>query len=88
MQFSGGTGRAARRIRNQKLRSFWEELAGSLAIGCWVTRSRNCAIPKGNMQSAAGSLAAETTQFLEGTGCLLLGAAVKENCTGVDRLIR
>jgi len=53
-----------------KLCNSWRELA----VGSWVTGSRNCVIPKGNWQSAVRSLVAETTQFPRGTGSHLPGA--------------
>lgn len=64
------------------MRNFQRELA----VGCWVTSNRNCAIPKGNRQSVVGSLVVEIVKFLEGNGSLLLGVVGEENYTEVDRL--
>jgi len=38
------------------------------------TGSKNCAISKGNLQLAVGSLAGRTAQFPEGTSSWLLGS--------------
>jgi len=63
----GGTIRVEGRFSKQNLRSFQNEWA----VGAW---QKNNTIAEGNWQSAAGSLAATTAQFLRGTSNQLLGA--------------